>query len=113
MSMLGKSLLLSLPVAFVLAMPSAQAQQGAAHTVTVKNHKFQPAQITVKANAPVSLRVRNQDSSRMEFESSNPSVAKVIGGNGEATIKLKPLAPGKYEFYDDFNQQSTFVVIAR
>ena len=49
----------------------------------------------------------------MEFESSNPSVEKVIGGNGEATIKLNPLAPGKYEFYDDFNQQSTFVVIAR
>jgi hypothetical protein len=78
----------------------------------VKNHKFQPAEIAVKANAPVSLRVRNQDSSRMEFESSNPSIEKVIGGNSEAVIKLQPLAPGRYEFYDDFNQQSTFVLTA-
>ena len=32
----------------------------------------------------------------MEFESSNPSVEKVIGGNSEAVIQLKPLAAGKY-----------------
>jgi len=97
----------------MVAMSPVAAQQAATHTVTVKNHKFQPAQIAVKANTPVSLRVRNQDSGRMEFESSNPSVEKVIGGNSEAVIKLQPLAPGRYEFYDDFNQQSTFVLTVR
>jgi hypothetical protein len=107
-----KALAGSALVAFALAMP-AQAQQGATHTVTVKNHRFQPQQITVKANTPVSLRVRNQDSSRMEFESDNPRVEKVIGGNSQAVIALKPMAPGKYEFYDDFNQQSTFTVNVR
>jgi hypothetical protein len=112
MTRTGKPLLLLLPIVAALATPSAHAQQGA-HTVTVKNHKFQPAEITVKANAPISLRVRNQDSSRMEFESSKPNIEKVIGGKSEATIKLQPLAPGRYEFYDDFNQQSTFVLIAR
>lgn len=99
-------------IAFSLGM-SAQAQQSATHTVTVKNHQFEPQQITAKANTAIALRVRNQDSSRMEFESTNPSVEKVIGANSEAVIQLKPLPPGRYEFYDDFNQQSTFYLNVR
>jgi hypothetical protein len=49
----------------------------------------------------------------MEFESSKPSVEKVIGGNSEAVIKLGPLAPGRYEFYDDFDQRGTMVLVVR
>ncbi len=49
----------------------------------------------------------------MEFESSNPSVEKVIGGNSDAVVKVGPLAPGRYEFYDDFNKQDTLVLVIR
>ena len=38
---------------------SATAQQTAAVTVSVKNHRFQPAEIHAPANVPVELRVKN------------------------------------------------------
>jgi hypothetical protein len=96
----------------LLAFPGAHAQD-AVLIVSVKNHHFQPQQMTARANVPISIRVKNLDSGRMEFESTNPSIEKVIEGNSEAVIKLGPLAPGRYEFYDDFDQKSTMVLMVR
>jgi Ni/Co efflux regulator RcnB len=113
MKMAPKTFVAALLLAAVLAAPMAHAQQGATVSVAVKNHRFQPKQITARANAPISIRVKNNDPSRMEFESSNPSVEKVIAGNSEAVVKIGPLAPGRYEFFDDFNQQDTLVLVVR
>jgi hypothetical protein len=96
----------------LLASVAGNAQETVL-TVSVKNHQFQPHQLSVRANVPISIRVKNLDSGRMEFESSKPSVEKVIGGNSEAVIKLGPLAPGRYEFYDDFDQRGTMVLVVR
>ena len=87
--------------------------EDAALSVSEKNHQFQPPQLAARANVPISIRVRNLDPDRMEFESTNPSVEKVIGGKSEAVISLRPLAPGRYEFYDDFNQQATMILVVR
>jgi hypothetical protein len=95
------------------AFPYAGAQQPVSVTVTVKNHRFQPAQIHAPANAPIRIRVKNLDSGRMEFESDSLHVEKVIGGNSEGVVEIKPQAPGRYEFYDDFNQESTGVLVVR
>lgn len=91
----------------------ASAQQTATVTVSVKNHRFQPAQIHAPAKVPIELRVKNLDSSAMEFESDTLHVEKVVGGNSEAVIKLQPLNPGRYEFYDDYHQESTGVLVVR
>ena len=42
----------------------------------------------------------------MEFESTSLRVEKVVTGNGEGTINVRPLAPGSYEFFDDFHDTS-------
>ena len=39
-----------------------------------------------------------------EFESKTLRVEKVVAGNAEITIKLRPLAPGRFRFYGDFNE---------
>ena len=96
----------------LMANPSANAQE-AVLSVSVKNHQFQPQQLTARANVSISIRVKNLDSGRMEFESANPSIEKVIGGNSEAVIKLGPLKPGRYEFYDDFDQRATMILLVR
>ena len=72
-------------------------------SISVKNHRFQPAEIHASAKTPIELRVKNLDSSSMEFESDALHVEKIVSGNSEAVIKLKPLAPGRYEFYDDYH----------
>jgi hypothetical protein len=48
---------------------SATAQQTASVTVSVKNNRFQPVEIHAPANVPIELRVKNLDSTPMEFES--------------------------------------------
>jgi hypothetical protein len=104
---------------YLLALVLTLLPVAAAHTqetslsVSVKNHQFQPQQLTARANVPISIRVKNLDPDKMEFESTNPSVEKVIGGKSEAVVKIKPLAPGRYEFYDDFNQQATMILVVR
>lgn len=92
---------------------SATAQQTASVTVSVRNHRFQPAEIHAPANVPVELRVKNLDPAPMEFESVSLRVEKVVTGNGEGIIRLRPLAPGRYEFFDDFHQETRGALVAK
>ena len=80
--------------------------------ISVKNHRFQPSEIRGPANVPIILRVKNLDGTPMEFESVSLRVEKVIVGNGEGVIRLRALAPGRYNFFDDFHQetQGTLVI---
>jgi plastocyanin len=86
----------------------AQAPAGAASMVTlhisIKDHRFQPAELKVPANTPVTLVVRNLDPTPEEFESNTLRVEKVVAGNSEITFNFRPLAPGRYRFYGDFNE---------
>ena len=90
----------------------SEAQNGATVAISVKNHRFQPTEAHAPANTPVVLRVKNLDSIAMEFESVSLRVEKVVAANGEGVINLRPLSPGRYNFFDDFHQetQGTLVV---
>jgi len=59
------------------------------------------------------LHVKNLDPTPMEFESVSLRVEKVVTGNGEGLIRLRPLSPGRYNFFDDFHQQTTGVLVVR
>lgn len=99
---------------FVAAMTvPAQAQQAVTVNLSIKNHRFQPAQLSAPANVPIVLRIKNLDATPMEFESVSLRVEKVVTGNGEGIIRLRPLAPGSYSFFDDFRPQSNGVLVVR
>ncbi len=72
--------------------------------ISIKDHRFRPAELKVPANAPVTLVVRNLDPTPEEFESNTLRVEKVVAGNSEITLNFRPLAPGRYRFYGDFNE---------
>jgi hypothetical protein len=91
----------------------ARAQQTATISVAVKNHRFQPAELHAPANVPIILRVKNLDPVPMEFESVSLRVEKVVTGGSEGIIRLRPLAPGSYNFFDDFNQKANGVLVVR
>jgi Cupredoxin-like domain len=42
----------------------------------------------------------------MEFESVSLRVEKVIPPGSEGTVHVRALAPGQYEFFDDFHQET-------
>jgi len=91
---------------------SAQAQQ-ASLSISVKNHRFQPAELQAPANVPITLHVRNLDSTPMDFESVSLRVEKVVTPNSEGIVRLRPLSPGRYNFFDDFHQETNGVLVVR
>jgi hypothetical protein len=91
---------------------SLPAQESAAVAISVKSHQFEPAEPHAPANKPLAIRVKNFDSAPMEFESKSLRVEKVISAGGEGVVNVRALAPGRYEFFDDFHQQTRgFLVV--
>lgn len=91
---------------------AAQAQDGSL-SISVKNHRFEPAELTAPANKPIVLKVKNLDPTPMEFESVTLRVEKVVVGNGEGIVRLRPLSPGRYKFFDDFHQETNGVLVVK
>jgi hypothetical protein len=89
----------------------AGAQGGAAVAITVKDHRFQPAQPHAPANRPLTITVKNLDAAAMEFESVSMRVEKVIPAGGQGSVHVRPLAPGRYEFFDDFHSATTGTLV--
>ncbi len=99
--------LLILPL---LALPAvAHAEDKVA--VTIENHVFSPAEIRVKANRPTVLEVENRDATPEEFDSSALKVEKIIPGHGKATLRLRPLAAGRYEFDGEYHEDTAKGVV--
>lgn len=87
-------------------VPQANAQQTVTVQISIQNHRFQPATIVAPANQPIAIRIKNLDPAPMEFESVSLRVEKIVPGNSEATVNIRPLAPGSYKFFDDFHQDT-------
>jgi len=81
-------------------------------SLTIKDHQFEPAEVHAPAGKPITFRVKNLGSIAAEFESSELHFEKVIAAGGEATVHVRPLAPGRYNFFDDFHRQTQgFLVV--
>ena len=71
--------------------------------VMLKDHKFTPAEIHVKAGQPVILVITNQDSDPEEFDSNALKIEKVIMGGGTGSVRLRPLGHGQYPFQGEYH----------
>jgi hypothetical protein len=87
-----------------LVLGGAALAQYATVELAVKDKKFEPAEIKAPANARIVIHITNRDATAMEFESKELKAEKVIAANGEGILRVGPLKPGKYQFFDDFNQ---------
>jgi plastocyanin len=74
--------------------------------LTIRGHKFEPAEIVVPAGQKVKLVIENQDSTPEEFESYELNREKVVPAKGSVIIFVGPLKPGRYPFFGDFNRDS-------
>jgi heme/copper-type cytochrome/quinol oxidase subunit 2 len=72
-------------------------------TMTLKDHKFTPAQITVPANQPIVIQLTNQDATAEEFDSTALKVEKVVAGNSQGDVHIRPLDPGRYPFMGEYH----------
>jgi Cupredoxin-like domain len=90
---------------------SAIADDPARIAVTIKDHVFSPSEIHVPVGKPTLLIVTNQDSEPEEFDSTALKVEKVIVGGTYATIRLRPLGPGRYKFMGEFHPETAQGVV--
>ncbi|WP_417905145.1 cupredoxin domain-containing protein [Candidatus Tisiphia endosymbiont of Micropterix aruncella] len=72
----------------------------------IKNHRFEPNVIRVESGKKIRFTIHNQDSTVEEFESHDLHREKIIMPNDSINIILAPLAPGKYDFFGDFHQET-------
>jgi uncharacterized protein (DUF2141 family) len=112
MTVIARRLLLLTVVGGLLGASAAAAQQKT-FTITIKDHRFSPAEVEIPANEKVALVVRNLDPTPEEFESLELRREKVVAGGQEITVYIGPLKPGRYEFFGDFNPTTArgFVVV--
>ena len=75
-------------------------------TVSIKDHKFDPANVKVPAGKPVRLIVKNLDETIEEFESKPLKFEKIVGGGTSTIVRLHPLAKGSYGFFGEFHEES-------
>lgn len=100
--------LLGLAAMVAMAPASARAQE---YVLTIKDHKFTPEELKVPANQRVIITVINNDATAEEFESNVLKVEKVIAGNSKATVRIGPLAPGRYPFIGEFHEATAKGVV--
>ncbi len=84
-------------------MPTAQADEALTVNISLKEHRFQPAELHAPAGKTIVIVVKNNESTPAEFESNMLRVEKVVVGGGTITLRIRPLAPGRYRFFDDFH----------
>jgi hypothetical protein len=83
-------------------------------TLTIKDHRYVPTELTIPANTKVKLIVVNKDATAEEFESHDLNREKVVTGNASIGVYVGPLKPGRYNFFGDFHQDTAQgVLIAR
>ncbi len=90
-----------------MGAPLAVAQESARVSVTLKDHKFSPAEPTAPAGKPITIDVSNLDPTPAEFESKTLRVEKVVPGGGKIVVRVRPLGPGRYRFFDDYHEDTT------
>jgi heme/copper-type cytochrome/quinol oxidase subunit 2 len=97
----------------LLQASASHAQQATEIHLTYSKGQFQPSQVTAPADKPVSFRVKNLDAKPMEFESTSLRVEKVVAAGSEGVINVRALKPGRYEFYDDFDDKARGALTVR
>ncbi len=100
-------------LAIVLGCPVNVLAGDAVQELRFRDGHFEPATLTISANAPVKLRVKNTAANPIEFESFELNRERVVPPGQVITVFLPALSPGTYHFFDDFHRdvpQGTLIV---
>jgi hypothetical protein len=88
----------------VLLLPFGALAADADYSLVIKDHRFQPTELSVPAGSKIKLLIENRDDTPEEFESHALNREKVIAAHGKATLYIGPLDAGRYPFFGEFNE---------
>jgi len=90
--------------AAAIGCSGARAEDPVSLSVTIKNQKFEPAELHAPPGKPIAIHVKNLNTIVSEFESSDLHFEKIVPVGTEAVVHVRPLQPGRYNFFDDFHR---------
>jgi heme/copper-type cytochrome/quinol oxidase subunit 2 len=103
---------MQLAAIFILCLGLARADESVTVLITIRDHQFEPAEVHAPAGKPIALSVKNLGSIAAEFESDALHVEKAIPPGRDAVVRVRPLEPGRYNFFDDFHRATQgFLVV--
>ena len=102
MKLLSSLSLLIMSAALVFTR-DAVAADAPLYTLTIKDHHYQPDVLTIHAGTKVKIRVRNEDATPEEFESTDFNREIIVLPHGSITVYVGPLHAGTYRFFGDFH----------
>ena len=109
---IGFLALVALAAAAFLNPRIATADDTVTLSLTLKDHKFDPAELHAPAGVPIEFHVKNQNGIVSEFESGDLHFEKIVPSGSEAVVHVRPQQPGRYNFFDDFHHETQgFLVV--
>ena len=107
----GLLVLASLAIAAVANPGSAKAEDAVTLALTLKDQKFDPAELHAPAGKAFDIRLKSFNKIASEFESSDLHFEKIVPPGGEIVVHVRPQQPGRYTFFDDFHHETQGVLI--
>ena len=89
--------------ALALTAGAAHADDAVKLSITIKDQKFDPAELHAPPGKTIQIEVKNLNPIVSEFESADLHFEKIVPSGSQASVYVRPLQPGKYNFYDDFH----------
>jgi heme/copper-type cytochrome/quinol oxidase subunit 2 len=86
------------------AAGAARADSPAPVKIMLKDHRFTPEVIHLPPGQPAILEVTNADTTADEFEMRQLALEKVIAPGTTGRVRLRPMAPGRYQFVGEYNE---------
>jgi len=84
----------------------AQAEDRAEVALAIKDNRFSPEEVRVKAGTPFVLVISNQDPGPEEFESRDLRIEKVIPAGKTVRLRMPALKPGTYGFVGEYHEKT-------
>jgi plastocyanin len=98
-------LLISLAASLVAGTGRA-AEDAVSLSITIADHKFDPAELHAPPGRPIEIHVKNLNPIVSEFESGDLHFEKIIPVGKEGVVYVRPQQPGRYTFFDDFHRET-------
>ena len=88
---------------FLAATSPVLANTARTVAVELKNHRFTPATVTVRAGERIIIQLNNRDMATEEFDSRDLHVERLVTPGGRTSFQVGPLTPGDYSFMGEFH----------
>jgi plastocyanin len=103
--------LLALAAPGPLITSGAGAEDAVSLSLTIKDAKFDPAELHAPAGRAIEIHVTNLNAIPSEFESGDLHFEKIVPVGKEAVVRVRPQQPGRYTFFDDFHRETQGVLV--